>query len=147
MKKSILAIAIISTLLVACNKTENKAEVQAASAPVQAESTQTAESASNWSGEYKGILPCANCEGIQTELKLNEDKTYELKQAYLGKGDDKPFENKGSFTFDSKNTSLIMLDEKAENRKFIIGENTVTALDTEGNKIEGSLAEHYILKK
>ncbi len=28
-----------------------------------------------------------------------------------------------------------------------IGENTATALDMEGKKVEGSLAEHYVLKK
>ncbi len=39
------------------------------------------------------------------------------------------------------------LDDKAQNRKFFIGENTATALDMEGKKVEGSLAEHYVLKK
>ncbi|RIX08537.1 copper resistance protein NlpE, partial [Acinetobacter baumannii] len=42
---------------------------------------------------------------------------------------------------------VITLDDKAQNRKFFIGENTATALDMEGKKVEGSLAEHYVLKK
>ncbi|RIW79198.1 copper resistance protein NlpE N-terminal domain-containing protein, partial [Acinetobacter baumannii] len=62
-------------------------------------------------------------------------------------GDANPFETHGKFTFDKDNTSVITLDDKAQNRKFFIGENTATALDMEGKKVEGSLAEHYVLKK
>ncbi|MCU0188890.1 copper resistance protein NlpE, partial [Citrobacter freundii] len=107
----------------------------------------TAENSLDWDGTYKGTLPCADCEGIKTELELKDDKTYELTETYLGKGDKKPFETHGTFTFDKDNTSVITLDDKSQNRKFFIGENTATALDTEGKKIEGSLAEHYVLKK
>lgn len=69
-----------------------------------------------------------------------------MTETYLGKGDKKPFETHGTFTFDKDNTSVITLDDKGQNRKFFIGENTATALDMEGKKIEGSLAEHYVLK-
>ncbi|MBU3084239.1 copper resistance protein NlpE [Acinetobacter seifertii] len=157
MKKSILVIAIVSSLLAACNKHENKTEATSdASTPVQTseassavtiDTEHTAENSLDWNGKYTGTLPCADCEGIKTELKLKDDKTYELTETYLGKGDAKPFETHGKFAFDKDNTSIITLDNKAENRKFFIGENTATALDMEGKKIEGSLAEHYVLKK
>ncbi len=157
MKKSLLAIALMSTLLVACNKHENKTEITSdASTPVQTAQTNnneavdtahTAENSLDWDGKYKGTLPCADCEGIKTELELKDDKTYELTETYLGKGDANPFETHGKFTFDKDNTSVITLDDKAQNRKFFIGENTATALDMEGKKVEGSLAEHYVLKK
>ncbi|MBV7609738.1 copper resistance protein NlpE N-terminal domain-containing protein, partial [Escherichia coli] len=26
---------------------------------------------SNWAGEYEGVFPCADCEGIKVELDLN----------------------------------------------------------------------------
>lgn len=70
-----------------------------------------------------------------------------MTETYLGKGDKNPFETRGTFTFDKDNTSVITLDDKGQNRKFFIGENTATALDMEGKKVEGSLAEHYVLKK
>ena len=38
---------------------------------------------SNWAGEYEGVFPCADCEGIKVELDLNPDKTYELSEEYL----------------------------------------------------------------
>lgn len=159
MKKSLLALALTSLVLASCSKPENKTDTATAEQHSQAASevkhdqhqahdmTHTAENSLDWSGDYQGKLPCADCEGIQTELQLNDDKTYVLKETYLGKGDGKPFETKGSFTFDSKNPSMIVLDQKSEQRKFFIGENTATALDLEGNKIDGSLAEYYVLKK
>jgi len=70
-----------------------------------------------------------------------------LTETYLGKGDTNPFETHGKFAFDKDNTSVITLDDKAQNRKFFIGENTATALDMEGNKIEGAMADLYVLKK
>ena len=38
------------------------------------------------SGIYKGVLPCADCAGIETTLQLNSDGTYDLTQNYSGKG-------------------------------------------------------------
>lgn len=38
------------------------------------------------SGIYSGLLPCADCAGIETTLQLNTDGTYDLTQNYSGKG-------------------------------------------------------------
>ena len=50
----------------------------------------------DWDGTYFGILPCADCNGIQTILTLNKNLTYEIQMKYLGK-DEKVFESKGTF--------------------------------------------------
>ncbi len=39
----------------------------------------------DWAGEYKGVVPCADCEGIETSLTLNMDQSYQLSTIYLGK--------------------------------------------------------------
>ncbi|NNP68821.1 copper resistance protein NlpE [Acinetobacter sp. Ac_5812] len=151
MKKSIIAISLASIFLVACNKAETpKTDEQAPPATSSTEvvdSAHTAENSLDWNGTYKGVLPCADCEGIKTELELNLDKTYELKETYLGKGDGKAFESKGSFTFDSKNTSIIELDKAGDGRKYFVAEGYLKALDTEGKEITGELADKYELKK
>ena len=74
------------------------------------------------SGEYKGIFPCADCEGIETELELNPNNRYELKETYLGKGKENESKVKGTFSFDTNNPALISLDAAGDNRKFFIGE-------------------------
>ncbi len=42
----------------------------------------TAENALDWPGEYKGILPCKDCKGIETELELKLDNRFELSQDF-----------------------------------------------------------------
>ena len=151
MKKSIIALSLASVFLVACSKTDNKNNQEqtptAASEAVAVDSAHTAENSLDWNGTYKGVLPCADCEGIETELELNADKTYELKETYLGKGDGKAFESKGSFQFDANNTSIIELDKTGDNRKYFVAEGYLKALDMEGNEITGDLADKYELKK
>lgn len=151
MKKSIIALSLASVFLVACSKTDNKNNQEqtptAASEAVAVDSAHTAENSLDWNGTYKGVLPCADCEGIETELELNADKTYDLKETYLGKGDGKAFESKGSFQFDANNTSVIELDKTGDNRKYFVAEGYLKALDMEGNEITGDLADKYELKK
>lgn len=151
MKKSFIALSLASVFLVACSKADNKNNQEqtptAASEAVAVDSAHTAENSLDWNGTYKGVLPCADCEGIETELELNADKTYELKETYLGKGDGKAFESKGSFQFDANNTSVIELDKTGDNRKYFVAEGYLKALDMEGNKITGDLADKYELKK
>lgn len=151
MKKSIIALSLASVFLVACSKADNKNNQEqaptAASEAVAVDSAHTAENSSDWNGTYKGVLPCADCEGIETELELNADKTYELKETYLGKGDGKAFESKGSFQFDANNTSVIELDKTGDNRKYFVAEGYLKVLDMEGNEITGDLADKYELKK
>ena len=85
-------------------------------------------------GEYKGIFPCADCQGIETELELKADKTYELTQEYLGKGKNNESKGKGTFGFDPDHPSVIRLDKAGENLKFFVGENFVEARDINTGK-------------
>lgn len=139
-------------LLIACTKSDQSHTKQNISenSPISEtaiDAEHTAENALDWNGIYKGVLPCADCEGIKTELELNSDKTYELKETYLDKGDGKAFASKGKFTFDRKNGSIIELDKTGDRRKYFVAEGYLKALDTEGKEITGELAEKYELKK
>ena len=59
--------------------------------------THNSQNSLDWQGTYKGITPCADCDGIETELVLNKDLTYVIKTKYLGKGDGKTLEESGNF--------------------------------------------------
>ncbi len=39
----------------------------------------------DWAGTYQGILPCADCPGIKTQLVLNSDMTYQAENQLPGK--------------------------------------------------------------
>ena len=100
----------------------------------------------NFEGTYKGILPCADCEGIEMMISLNENKTYAVKSQYIGKGN-KIFEQRGTFSW-NKEGSVVIFDniENAPNQ-YAVGKNTITQLDMTGKLINGNLANKYILTK
>jgi heat shock protein HslJ len=101
----------------------------------------------DWNGTYKGITPCADCEGIATEITLNTDLTFTLKTKYLGKGDGKVFEEKGTFTWDKTGSTIILENLKGKPNQYKVGENKLIQLDMKGKIITGALAEKYILRK
>src|SRR5690606_32374048 len=161
MKKFIFTAAMavaISSTLTACSKQNDNEPMNhnAPSSPAMTEQNNpgtnltradSAETSLDWAGEYEGVFPCADCEGIKVELQLNSDKTYELSEEYLGKANNNEFEIKGSFSFDPQDPSLITLDNKAENRKFFVSENFIEARDVEsGKKIESNL-NYKLVKK
>jgi uncharacterized lipoprotein NlpE involved in copper resistance len=102
-----------------------------------------------WVGEYEGIFPCADCEGIKTELELKADQKYELSEEYLGKNTKTEIETHGQFRFDDKDPNIIILETptKAEQRRFYLGDHFVEARDHEtGAKIDSQL-NYKLVKK
>lgn len=105
-----------------------------------------AQNALDYPGTYKGMVPCADCEGIITQLTLGADSTFELTLQYKGKGDGRPVVSKGTYAWKDGNTiSLAGVTGGAFLYK--VEENRLRQLDTEGRKIEGALAESYLLNK
>ena len=45
----------------------------------------TAQNSLDVVGTYKGVLPCADCEGMETMIELKSDSTYSRVITYLGK--------------------------------------------------------------
>jgi heat shock protein HslJ len=102
------------------------------------------ENSVDWDGIYTGVIPCADCPGIQVQITLFQGNTYKMNYLYQGKN---PFEKtyEGSFQW-SKDGGSITLDD-ADKTSFIVGEGHIIQLDANGNKITGELAESYILVK
>ena len=101
----------------------------------------------DWQGTYKGVTPCADCEGIETEVVLNIDLTYIIRTKYLGKGDAKIYEEKGNFVWDETGSSIALQGVKGRPSNYKVGENKLIQLDIKGNTISGALAEKYVLTK
>lgn len=98
----------------------------------------------DWNGFYSGILPCADCEGIETRLELNLNKTYTLKRRYLGKSD-QVFTNTGTFSWNTEGSKITLSGNNPDS--YQVGENKLFHLDQSGNRITGDLANKYILMK
>jgi len=154
-----LILSLISWLaLAACGPapTEPSAPIKAETATQPTASTdagiQAAANSHNsansldWAGVYKGVVPCADCEGIETLLRLNMDNSYQLSTVYLGK-DATPFKQAGSFEWDAKGSVIRLLNQKDGPALYKVVENQLIQLDMQGQLITGDLAENYKLSK
>ena len=145
MQRPFFTIALVAILTTACNDPQN-APSQDATANTETQTTipsgDTSQNALDWPGVYEGVIPCASCEGIQTTLTLQADNSFELKSIYLGK-DETIFKVAGKFDWDTNGSKITLSDGS----KYLVGENQLFMLDTDGNRINGELAENYILKK
>ena len=168
--RRILIIWLTSVLVISCNQAnENSAgatkpddgikafdddtvsaspaePIRKSATEVQATDTgHTAGQSIDWTGTYAGKLPCDDCQGIQTELKLTADKTYQLAQTYLGKSA-KPVLHEGTFTW-RNGTNIQLLENGQILQQFLVAEDKLYQLDEKGRIIKGKLAKQYILKK
>jgi len=110
------------------------------------DTTHTSRTSADWDGSYRGVLPCADCEGLETTVILGKDLNYTVTTKYLGKTDS-VYERSGKFSW-SERRNIIRLDGSTEQAStYFVGENVLTQLDKDGNKITGELAEKYILRK
>lgn len=91
---------------------------------------------------YLGVLPCADCEGIETKVTLHQGDRYTIHSVYLGT-DQPAMVDEGTFTR-HRQESRIVLDD---GRQFKQGDSTLLHLTMDGQVITSSLAEHYVLKK
>src|SRR5688500_7718216 len=120
--------------------------------PSNANTTGMADTAHNsktsldWDGVYRGVLPCANCEGIETTIHLVKDAHYTVRAKYLGKSDS-IYERSGKFEWNDQGNT-IRFDEGSDKATiFFVGENALTQFDNDGKRITGEMADRYILRK
>lgn len=105
----------------------------------------SSQNALDWQGTYFGVLPCASCPGIETELVLNNNQEYILTRKYIDKKE--IFTSKGTFIWSDNSIKLIDTANNEKPTTFKVEEGRIRQLDVNGNIIEGSLASSYLLTK
>ncbi len=96
---------------------------------------------------YAGTLPCADCEGIDVSLQLNNDSTYIMNSFYKGARVDSSnnhFADTGKWIL---NADTLYLSAKNHTTKYIKTDTTLTQLDGDGKLITGPLAAMFVLHK
>jgi heat shock protein HslJ/uncharacterized lipoprotein NlpE involved in copper resistance len=136
---------VISVTVIGCNSKKKKALAQKNYAAKMANS---AKNLFDWNGVYRGMMPCDDCEGIQTEITLIKNNTYELAKRHEGKNTEILVE-KGSFrwSMDGNKITFYSANNTTEYANYVIGENQLTKVDNNGNKILDEYSEMYVLKK
>ena len=143
MKNFIVPLSFAVFMLLSCEKKEEKVITQTST---EVEEQYNAKNSLDITGTYRGILPCADCEGVETEISLLPDETYLKKTKYLGK-DHKVYEEIGDYTWKDDGNTLILEGIDSEPIEYMVRENSLMQMDMQGNRITGDLSEKYILKK
>ena len=143
MKKNLVAIILSFFFVLSC---ETKKEETAVETIEVVADEHTAKNSLDYLGTYKGVLPCADCEGIETEIVLNKDETYTKKTKYLGK-DETVIEELGDFTWLEDGTRMSLEGLDSEPVLYFVAEGKLIQLDEDGNKIEGDMGKNHELIK
>lgn len=144
MKKLSLIAVLLTFLAASCQMKQSSTSKSTTETAVN--DGHNAQNSLDWSGNYTGTLPCADCEGIETNLSLKQDGSYTLTTTYLGKDADK-FEQKGTFTWNETGNTVILDGIEDGSSQYFVGENYLLHLDLDGNKVTGELAQMYRLTK
>lgn len=129
MKKLILVL-IFACVLLSCNSKNKEKASQISSQETDNEST---EDDLEKVFVYEGLLPCADCEGIETVLKIYqgdgtmESHKFELSSIYQGKGNGEIFKETGNFNLergfgnDPDGTIYVLNYDKPEKDQIFYG--------------------------
>ena len=110
----LLLAALAAFALAGCDRDSAPAD-RAADAPVEADAGEagTAPAADDFDRTWLGVLPCADCDGIQTRLQLRRAggrQTYALEETYLGADGEAVFTQAGQWVRDDGDEGVFRLD-------------------------------------
>ncbi|WP_049008090.1 envelope stress response activation lipoprotein NlpE, partial [Citrobacter koseri] len=84
---------------------------------------------------WRGVLPCADCEGIETSLFLEKDGTWVMNERYQGvREEPSSFASYGTWARTAD--KLVLTDSKGEKSYYRAKGDALEMLDREGNPIE-----------
>lgn len=98
-----------------------------AAAAAGADAAHNSRNALDWAGTYEGVLPCADCPGIQTRLSLREDGSYALSTLYLDRSN-APRVERGRFAW-QPGGNAIQLGAQRRGERFAVGEGRLAWLE------------------
>lgn len=130
MKTTLLSAMAVFTLvtLIGCN---NRSEVDALQ-PTQAAELKPMQQS------WRGILPCADCEGIETSLFLEKDGTWVMNERYQGvREEPSSFASYGTWARTAD--KLVLTDSQGEKSWYRAKGDALEMLDREGNPVQSQL--------
>lgn len=147
MKGLYLLAAIVAVTVLGCNEYKKKTDIEKRdSIAVVTEAKKDKAVTADFYGTYQGTLPCADCSGIKTTLKINGDTTYELRSEYLDK-DDAVFEESGVYRVVGEDVIELVTPSSGDRTYYKIIDGAVVMSDSTGMIDRGELADYYVLKR
>ena len=138
----LLLAALAAFALAGCDRDSAPAD-RAADAPVEADAGEagTAPAADDFDRTWLGVLPCADCDGIQTRLQLRRDggrQTYALEETYLGADGEAVFTQAGQWLREDGDDGAFRLDpdSPASRRYALRPDGSLDQLDRRGEPLQ-----------
>lgn len=125
-KKVLSLVAILSLLTLAGCKNQNETHVTAA---------ESAASLKPMQQSYRGVLPCADCEGMDTSLFLDASGTWVMNHYYQGR--DVAWATYGTWARTADR--LILTDSQGEKTYFLPKDESLVMLDAGGKPVDSTL--------
>lgn len=152
MKQLLLSLTLIVSLAGCRSNVEDHQDISTEDViPFNATQLQTKNSKNSldWDGTYSGVLPCDDCAGIDTFLRLKEDQTFELTKRYLDSADRQEKEEKtqGTFSWNQDGSAITLSGVDAEPKSFRVEEIYLTPLDSNGLEMRGEPGNNFKLLK
>jgi len=141
----LVAAGLLSTSCASTRSTKDNQPAAPVTKQLLAQESHSSNNSLDWQGVYRGVIPCADCEGIDTRIILKRDGSFHRSLQYLGK-DEKVFSDEGKFSWDNSGNKITLKGDLGQ-QQYQVGENQLFHLDRDGNRITGNLAEKYRLAK
>jgi heat shock protein HslJ len=104
----------------------------------------TSRNSLDWAGTYEGLLACADCAGIHTQLTLAQDGGFEIVARRLVR-DAAPTSERGQFTWEPAGNVIVLGTAGAEQR-FAVGEGRLLRLEAGQTQPAWQRAEAVLLQ-
>ena len=138
----LLLAALAAFALAGCDRDSAPAD-RTADAPVEADAGEagTAPAADDFDRTWLGVLPCADCDGIQTRLQLRRAggrQTYALEETYLGADGEAVFTQAGQWLREDGDDGAFRLDpdSPASRRYALRPDGSLDQLDRRGEPLQ-----------
>jgi heat shock protein HslJ len=130
MEMRYLLLALFAVALAGCQpekSTDLPAAPSAEADPAPVIDMHTSRIALDWAGIYEGLLVCADCAGIHTQLTLERDGRFEIVTRRLVP-DAEPSSARGQFDWEAGG-NIIGLDAEGDGQRFAVGEGRLLLLE------------------
>ena len=139
------AIALVSLSCGGNKNTARKDTLATTEKETMMQDSHSSQNSLDWYGVYSGVIPCADCEGIEVRIALKRDGSFTRFLRYLGK-EQNGFSDEGKLIWDESGSKITLKGESGD-QQYQVGEGWLLHLDLGGNRITGDLADKYRLAK
>lgn len=98
---------------------------------------------------YSGVIPCADCEGIESIVSLKKDFTFTGRLLYMGRKSTGAGSNElnQSGSWMRHGNTIHLLEKSGNSTYYLQTDSSLVQVDDKGVRIGGTLADKFVLKK